>query len=173
MAETKANSEWKERSLPPNLTPFGLAAMGEKGIEEFAKAQAELFSTLQETHRRWLHRMQSEARLASELTHRVTNARSIPDAVTACQEWTSRQLEMMAEDGGHLLAGSQKFVETGVRFLSNGLFLNEQNVSADATGERQPAPARGGQAGPATAPRQRAAARSDSFGDDASSVQSY
>ncbi len=31
----------------------------------------------------------------------------IPDAMTACQEWTSWWFEMMAEDGKHLLADTQ------------------------------------------------------------------
>jgi hypothetical protein len=169
MAETKPYSDWNERPLPPRLTPVGLAAMGEKGIEEFAKAQAELFSALQETHRRWLDRMQSEVRLASELTHKVTNARSVPDAMAACQEWTSRRLDMMAEDSTHLLAGSQKFIETGARFLSNGLFFNGQEQSADAAGDGPPVHTRS-QGGPTTAPRPRMATHSDSFEDDANEL---
>src|SRR5215470_12218001 len=122
MAQTEAGSKAMENPSLSHLTPIGLAAMGEKGMEEFAKAQAVLFGTLQETHQRWLDRMQSEARLASEFTRRVTNARSVPDAVAACREWTSQQLEMMADDSKHFLAGSRKVVETSARFLSVGPF---------------------------------------------------
>jgi hypothetical protein len=137
MAQTEIHSKQTEKSALPNLTPTGLAAMGEKRIEEFAVAQAVIFSTLQETHRRWLDRMQSDARLASEFTRRVTNARSFPDAVAACREWTSQRFEIMADEGTHLLAGSQRVVETSARFLANGSFaMNENGTSADAGRDR-------------------------------------
>jgi hypothetical protein len=151
MAQTESHTEAMEKSALPGLTPSDLAAMGLKRMEEFAKVQAELFSTLQETHRHWLDRMQSEARIASELARGVTNARSIPDAVAACQEWTSRRFEMMADDSTHLLAGSHKIMETGARFLSNGLLVNEQCASAVVTEDRPPSRSQAGpaQSGPA------------------------
>ncbi len=108
----------------PDLTLPGLAALGKKNIEEFAKAQSEFLSTMQDAHRRWFERMESEATLASEFTRKVTNCRSIPDAVAACQEWTGRRLKMMADDGRHLLTDSQKVVERSARLLSDGLLAN-------------------------------------------------
>src|SRR5215475_9865000 len=138
MAQTESRSKGMEKPSLPDLTPMGLAAMGEKRMEEFARAQAVIFSALQETQRRWLDRIQSEARLTSEFTHRVTNARSIPDAVAACREWTSRQFEMMADDGSHLLADSRKVVETSARFLSHGSFGNDPDpTGAEAVGNQQ------------------------------------
>jgi hypothetical protein len=107
--------------------------MGLKSMEEFAKVQAELFGTLQETHRHWFDRIQSEARLASEFAHEVTSAGSIPDAVAACQEWTSRRLDMMLDDNRHLLTHSQKVMKTGALFLSNGLFVNGQDDASAGT----------------------------------------
>jgi len=64
--------------------------------------------------------MQSQAELASEFASKLTAARSIPDAMTACQDWTSRRFEMMAEDGQHLLADTQKFMEAGAHLFANG-----------------------------------------------------
>jgi hypothetical protein len=93
--------------------------MGKKRIEDFVNAQTELFEALQATNRQWLDRAQTEANLASEFAAKLTAARSIPDAMTACQDWTTRRFELMAEDGKHLLADSQKFIETGARLLSN------------------------------------------------------
>jgi hypothetical protein len=58
--------------------------------------------------------------LASEFAAKLTRARSIPEAMTACQEWTGRRFEMMAEDGKHAIADTQKFMKTGSRLLSNG-----------------------------------------------------
>ncbi len=65
-------------------------------------------------------RVQSEADLASEFASQLIAAHSIPDAMTACQKWTTRRLELMAEDGKHLVSDAQKFIEMGTRLLSNG-----------------------------------------------------
>jgi hypothetical protein len=73
--------------------------------------------------------MQSEANLASEFASKLTTARSIPDAMTACQEWSSRRFEMMAEDGKHLFADTQKFIEAGARLVSNGWLSNRPSAS--------------------------------------------
>jgi hypothetical protein len=62
--------------------------MGKKRIDEFVKMQAELLDKLQETNRQWLDRAQSEANLASEFASKLAAARSIPDAMTAFQEWS-------------------------------------------------------------------------------------
>jgi hypothetical protein len=140
MARTESHSSGVEKSSLPNLTPKSLAAMGERRMEDFAKAQSVILNTLQETHRRWLDRMQSEARRASELTERVTNARSIPDAMAACREWTSRRFEMMAEEGNQLLAESRKVVETSARFLSDGSFVMADLEAATETNERARTP---------------------------------
>jgi hypothetical protein len=124
--------------LLPNLTPAGFAALGKKNMEEFAKVRSELLSAMQEAHRHWFDRMQSEAKLASEFANRATNCRSIPDAVAACQEWTGRRFEMMADDGKHLITDSRKAMERGARFLSDGLFAHGQTgVSAEAAEDRQ------------------------------------
>jgi hypothetical protein len=137
MAQMESRSNMETPALP-HLTSAELAAMGEKRVHDFAEAQAVLFGTLQETHRRWLDRMQSEARLALEFTHKVTNARSIPDTVSACREWTCRHFEMMADDGKHLLADSQKIVETSARFLSLVDVAEEQSAGG-APGRDRPA----------------------------------
>ena len=106
-------------------TPFGaasaeFASMGKKRVEEFSMAQAELLEKLQEARRQWIERMQTEASLASEFAGKLSAARSMPEAMTIWQEWTSRRFEMMAEDGQRLLADTQKFMETAARLMSDG-----------------------------------------------------
>jgi len=83
---------------------------------------------------RWSERIQSEATLASELASKLTTARSIPDAVAACQDWAGRRFEMMAEDRDHLLADYQVFMEAGAHFLWNVWQLNSPAVSAQLQG---------------------------------------
>jgi hypothetical protein len=100
----------------------------------FANAPAQFLDKLEATNRRWFERMQSEAALASEFASKFTMARSIPDAVTACQDWASWRFEMMAEDRDHLLADYQMFTEAGAHFLWNSWQLNSSAVSAEWRG---------------------------------------
>ena len=112
--------ERMEKSAPPSLMPAEFAAMGKKRVDEFVSMQTELLNKLQETNRQWFERAQSEANLASEFASKLTAARSIPEAIAACQEWTTRRFELIADDGKRLLADTQKFMETGARLLSSG-----------------------------------------------------
>jgi hypothetical protein len=50
--------------------------------------------------------------------------------MAAYQEWASRRFEMMAEDGKHLLADTQKLMEAATRLLPNGsLFKGGSGLS--------------------------------------------
>ena len=102
----------------------GFAGMGKKRVEEFVNIERDLLETFLETNRQWFDRAQAEANLASEFASKLTAARSLSEAMAAYQEWTSRQFEMMAEDGKHILADTQKFIETGARLLSNASLTN-------------------------------------------------
>jgi len=120
MVQKESRTARMAKSSHPNLMPTEFAAMAKKRIDEFVDMQTELLDKLQETNRQWFDRAQSEANLASEFATKLTAARSVPDAIAACQEWTSRRFEMMAEDGKHFLSDSQKFMETGSRLMSSG-----------------------------------------------------
>jgi hypothetical protein len=111
-----------ERAAQPNLLVFPeMAEMGKKRIENFVDTQRELLTQLQESNRQWFDRMQSEAKIASDFANKVMGARSIPEAMTAYQEWANRQLEMTAEDAKRLFTDGQKFMEASTRLLSNGV----------------------------------------------------
>jgi|SRR6516162_2456562 hypothetical protein len=116
--------------LPSNLLSPESVTMGKKNIEELLNVQKELFENLQETNRHWLECVQSEAALASKFATKLTTTRSVPDAMTTCQEWTSRQIEMMAKDSKLLIADTQRFMETGARLLSSGWWFNRADRSA-------------------------------------------
>ena len=100
-----------------NETTAEVMAGAKKQYDQFASVQSEFFGECQEASRYWLDRIQTEAKLASEFTTKLTAAHSIPAAMTVCQEWTSRRLEMMAEDTTHLLKDAQKFMQTGSKGL--------------------------------------------------------
>ena len=121
MAQKESHAERTERSSLPNLMPTEFAELGKKRIEEFVNTQKGLVEKLQEMNRQWFDRAQAEANLASELASKLTAARSIPDAMAAYQEWASRRFEMMAEDGKHLLADTQKFMEAATHLPNASL----------------------------------------------------
>ncbi len=112
--------ERAKKSSSSNLISSEFALVGTKRSDELIKLQTELLHDLGEVNRRWFDRAQSEANLASELASKLTAARSFPEAIAACQEWTSRRFEMIAEDRKRLLVDTQNFMKTGARFLSNG-----------------------------------------------------
>jgi hypothetical protein len=109
----------RPEKLPPNLLSPEFATMGKQCIEELIKVQTELFENLQQTNRHWLECVQSEASLASKFATKLTATHSVSEAMTTCQEWTSRQIEMMAEDSKLLVGDTQRFMETGARLLWN------------------------------------------------------
>jgi len=130
MAQKQALSEQTEKSSLLSLAPADLAAAAKERMAEFANAQSELLDKFQETHQQWLDRIEAETNLASELASKLTAARSLPDAMTACQEWGNRRFEMMTEDTKHLFDDTQQFMRTGVRLLSTGWQSQGSNLAA-------------------------------------------
>jgi hypothetical protein len=94
--------------------------MFEKGIEAASNMQKELLSTIEEANREWLARMELERNLASELTSKLTSARSAPEAAAAYQEWMARRVQLMGEDSRKFVADCQKFVNATMRTFGNG-----------------------------------------------------
>jgi hypothetical protein len=115
--ETRSTQYKSELS---NLIPEDFAATAQRRMQEFADAQTELVEQCQDANRHWLHHIEAEVNIASEFALKLTAARSIPEAMTACQEWGSRRLEMMADDSRHFLDDTQKFMQAGMRFFANG-----------------------------------------------------
>ncbi|MGA8653702.1 MAG: hypothetical protein ACLP19_28275 [Xanthobacteraceae bacterium] len=130
MAQKEANTERTGDAPFAMLAPTAFAELGKQRLEDFANTQTELLDKLLETNRQWFDRMQLEANVASELGSKLTASRSIPDAMTAWQEWATRRFEMMAEDRKHLLTDCQIFTETGARLLSKGWLQNGSGKSA-------------------------------------------
>ena len=84
-----------------NFMPADLAETGKKRMEDFLQAQNAFLETLQQANRQWLDRLQTEAAFVSEFSSKLSTTRSLPEAMTACQDYTKRWFEMMAEDGEH------------------------------------------------------------------------
>jgi hypothetical protein len=95
------------------------ADMGAKSVTAGLRMQQELFETFQGISRDWFARATSEAELAFKLPRQLTNARSVPDALSAYQDWLNEWLSMCGEDGRRLISDGQKIMDTGVRCFAN------------------------------------------------------
>jgi Phasin protein len=111
-------SERFEKFAPFNLTAADVAAETKKRIEQFANAQTQQLDKLQAANRLWLDRIQTEANLASEFASKLSSARSLPEAMTACQDWGKRRVEMMAEDTKHILDDAQSLMQMSAQLFA-------------------------------------------------------
>ncbi len=118
-----------EAASSQKLLTAELLDVGRKQSEKLIKAQTELFGEFQQSNQHWMERIQSEAQQASKLVSDITASRSIPDAVTKCQQWGSQRFERMVQDGTHLLEDAQKFMQAAVRMLSNRTPGSNSNIS--------------------------------------------
>ncbi len=123
------HSEYKTKSAP-NQTAAEFTAMGKKHIEEFAKVQTELYDQVRQVNQQWVERLQYQANLASTVATKLASAHSIPEAMSIYREWTSQQLEMVANDGKHFLDDTQKLIGASARLLSNSWMSNWTGVSS-------------------------------------------
>lgn len=127
MGQKEFHTQRTNNSSPFLVTSLEFAEMGKRRVEAFTKVQKELLEKLQETNLHWFERAQKEANFASEFAARLTAAPSIPVALAAWQEWTTRRFETMAEDGSYLLTDTQKLMEAGARLMSSGSLMNEDD----------------------------------------------
>ena len=117
MAQKERQSERQDKA---SLVPVDFAETANKQLEEFADVQTELLARFEEANKWWLDRVQAEANFTSDVVSKLSSARSIPDAITACQDWSARRFEMMAEDATHILEDTQKFMQMGAHILASG-----------------------------------------------------
>jgi hypothetical protein len=118
MATSEAHSD--RRTTQQNPMAGDIAEFGAKRIETFIDVQKQLVETFEQFNREQLARMKQETELASDFAGKVTKARSIPEIMTAYQEWLSQRMTLFTEDSRKLFQDSQKVVNTTMRLLSNG-----------------------------------------------------
>ena len=112
-----------EKALPESIWAES-GTIGKQQLDAFADIQAELFSKLEQANLRWMDTIQKRVNLASEFATKLTAARSVPETVSACQDWVRQRIEMAEEDAKQLLADSEAFMDTAARLVSNGWVLN-------------------------------------------------
>jgi hypothetical protein len=80
---------------------------------------SEFFNALQEMSRDWMGRATAEVELSLKLSKKLTDAHSVPDAITAYQEWLSEEMNARTEDARLLMSNGQKIIEASSRLLSD------------------------------------------------------
>jgi hypothetical protein len=93
--------------------------MRKRSINAGLRMQTEMLDVLQTISRDWVRCTTSEAELALSLPNRLAGAHSIPEAMTAYQEWLSEWLAKCNEDGRRLVADGQKFIATGIHCFTS------------------------------------------------------
>ena len=96
-----------------------MADIGASSLNAGLRMQTEMIDTLQTIGHQWLERKTHEAELALNLPNRLAGARTLPDAVSAYQEWFGEWLAMCNEDGRRFVSDGQKIVATSVRCFGN------------------------------------------------------
>jgi hypothetical protein len=81
---------------------------------------SEFVETLRDIRRNWIERMSAEAERSSKLSKDLIGIHSVPEAVAACQEWMTKEMDARAEDARQLMSDGQKLVDTSARLLTNG-----------------------------------------------------
>jgi len=104
----------------PMFNPADFSKFGKEQAEALADIQKEFSKLIEQANVDWMARVELERELASELTSKLSSAKSLPDAAKAYQEWMARRMETMSKDSQKFFADSQKFVTSMNRFLSGG-----------------------------------------------------
>ena len=84
------------------------------------QVQDEFAKTCEEMGRVVMSRATAQIEMASKLTEKLRAAHSLPDVVSAYQEWLSAEMNACSEDARQIMTNSQKFMTTSTRLFSNG-----------------------------------------------------
>jgi hypothetical protein len=98
----------------------GFLQAGTKRMETLVESQRRLLETFEQINRERMARVQQEMELASAFASRLSAARSMPDVMSAYQEWAQHHLALFADDSRRLVDEGQKVFSTAARLLSNG-----------------------------------------------------
>jgi hypothetical protein len=98
-------------------SPFG--EMGARSVNAGLRMQKEMLDVFEEIGRDWYGRATSKAELAFKLPNKLTGAGSVPDALSAYQQWLGEWMNMFGEDGRQFITDSQKIMDAGARCFAD------------------------------------------------------
>jgi hypothetical protein len=102
-----------------NGQELSFGTMGAGGVMAGLRLQKEMFEVFSNIGREWFARATSEVELASRLPNKLTAARTVPDALSAYQEWLGEWMNMRGEDGYRMVSDSQRIINAGVRCFAD------------------------------------------------------
>jgi hypothetical protein len=118
-ARSERSRSEKHSSASAMNGPFGV--IGVRNVGAGLRLQKEMLEVFQDIGREWVSRAASEAELAFKLPNKLTEARSLPDAVSAYQQWLGEWMNLWGEDSRQLLSDSRKIIDTGVRCFAEAV----------------------------------------------------
>ncbi len=119
MSDAKSGSDKPNPSAIPLFQPE-LLDMAKARIEGMLDIQKEMMHALESINHDLFDRVKTEAELASALIAKLSAIRSVPDATTAYKEWASREMELLAENGRHIMANGEKLMQASQRLFGKG-----------------------------------------------------
>jgi hypothetical protein len=119
MAQTDSNLDSATLSATALVHPE-VIDFARKRMETLLEVQKEFMQTLEDFNRDLFSHAKAEAELVSEFMGKLTSVRSLPDATTAYQEWASREMELLAQDGRSMFANGEKLLQASRRLFTNG-----------------------------------------------------
>ena len=120
MAQNEPQIDKTSKSTTSDSIFAQLSDTGQQHVKTLVATQTEFFNRIQELNQYWFARAKSEAELTSDLVTKLMSTRSVPESVTACQEWSKQRMEMAVEDSQRLFADGLKLMETSARLFPNG-----------------------------------------------------
>ncbi len=97
-----------------------LLKLGREQTAAAFKIQQDVLAAFEATSRAWLSRVQSEVDLWSQLAARLGATRSVPEALSACQDVAAQRMQMAADDGKRLSDDCQEIIGKITRSVSYG-----------------------------------------------------
>ena len=97
--------------------PGYLAGITRQNIETLAAIQKQLLNVLNKGNHEWVAFLNKEAELASNLSKKMTTAKSISDATAAYQELISRQMELMTQQAKIIFENTVLYSQRRIRYF--------------------------------------------------------
>jgi hypothetical protein len=119
MSEQQSSPSSKAGGLP-NMMSLEFTERLKKNGEAMAAIQKEWMELIEQDYRDWMGALTASATLQSELLAKMKNAKSVPDATAAYQEWANRQLEIYTSHSRKAMEQGQKMTTAWVRMFGNG-----------------------------------------------------
>ena len=102
--------------------PEHLSDIARQNIEWLGAIQKQLLDVLSNANHEWVTFLNEneEAELASNLSKKMTTAKSIPDATAAYQELIGQQMELMTQQAKIIFENTQEITKTCMQVVSGG-----------------------------------------------------